>query len=112
MADDRKTALDYLKANHVTSRLPSTRRRLRGERCQYKALPDLGADPMTYIIGRDGKILDASFGYDSRRTQAALRSWVCKSGPLFSNPAPDRPPRAPAEPPGVSQYTSDRGWGT
>jgi peroxiredoxin len=39
---------------------------------QYEALPDLGADPMTYIIGRDGKILDAWFGYDSRRTQAAL----------------------------------------
>ncbi len=27
---------------------------------------------MTYIIGRDGKILDAWFGYDSRKTQAAL----------------------------------------
>ena len=39
---------------------------------QYLALPDLGADPMTYVIGRDGKILDGWFGYDSRRTQAAL----------------------------------------
>jgi len=73
VADDRKTALDYLKANHVTFPItldtsPAARRAI----AQYEALPDLGADPMTYIIGRDGKILDAWFGYDSRKTQAAL----------------------------------------
>jgi peroxiredoxin len=73
VADDRKTALDYLKANHVTFPIildtsPAGRRAI----AQYEALPDLGADPMTYVIGRDGKILDAWFGCDIRRTQAAV----------------------------------------
>ncbi len=73
MADDRRIALDHLKANHVTFPIildtsPAARRAM----AQYEALPDLGADPMTYVIGRDGKILDAWFGYDNRRTQAAV----------------------------------------
>ena len=73
MADDRRIALDYLKVNHVTFPIildtsPAARRAM----AQYEAVPDLGADPMTYVIGRDGKILDAWFGYDSRRTQAVV----------------------------------------
>ena len=73
VADDRRIALDYLKANHVTFPIvldtsPDARRAM----AQYETLADLGADPMTYVIGRDGKILDAWFGYDSRRTQAAV----------------------------------------
>jgi len=73
VADDRKIVLDYLKANHVTFPIildtsPVARRAM----AQYETIADLGADPMTYVIGRDGKILDAWFGYDSRRTQAAL----------------------------------------
>jgi hypothetical protein len=35
-------------------------------------LEDLGADPMTYVIGRDGKIVVGWFGYDSDRTKAAV----------------------------------------
>jgi len=40
---------------------------------RYLALPNLGADPMTYIIGRDGKIVDGWFGYDEDRTKAAVK---------------------------------------
>lgn len=74
VADDRKIALDYLKANHVTFPIildasPAARRAI----AQYETIADLGADPMTYVIGRDGKILDARFGYDSNRTQAAVK---------------------------------------
>ena len=29
--------------------------------------------PMTYIIGRDGKVVDAWYGYDKARTQKALK---------------------------------------
>ena len=31
------------------------------------------AVPMTYIIGRDGKVVDAWYGYDKDRTQSALK---------------------------------------
>ena len=41
---------------------------------QYETIADLGADPMTYVIGRDGKIVDAWFGYDSRKTQAVVEN--------------------------------------
>jgi peroxiredoxin len=33
----------------------------------------MSAVPMTYVIGRDGKIVDAWYGYESARTQAAVR---------------------------------------
>ena len=74
VADDRKVALDYLKANHVTFPIildisPAAREAMN----RYLALPDVGADPMTYVIGRDGKIVDGWFGYDSDRTKAAVR---------------------------------------
>jgi len=73
-ADDRKIALDYLKANHVTFPIildtsPAAWRAM----AQYETLAELGADPMTYVIGRDGKIVDAWYGYESARTQAAVR---------------------------------------
>ena len=74
VADDRKIALDYLKANHVTFPIildtsPAAWKAMN----QYLALPDLGADPMTYVIGRDGKLVDGWFGYDNDRTQAAVK---------------------------------------
>jgi peroxiredoxin len=74
VADDRKIALDYLKANRVTFPIildssPEAWKAIG----QYLALPDLGADPMTYVIGRDGKIMDGWFGYDSDRTKAAVK---------------------------------------
>ncbi len=73
MADSRKFALDYLKENNVTFPIildssPAGRKAME----QYLALPDLGADPMTYVIGRDGKIVDGWFGYDIDRTKAAV----------------------------------------
>jgi len=73
VADSRKIALDYLKANHVTFPIildisPAAREAMN----RYLALPDLGADPMTYVIGRDGKIVDGWFGYDGDRTKAPV----------------------------------------
>ena len=73
MADSRKIALDYLKENKVTFPTildvsPAGMKAMD----HYLALPGLGADPMTYVIGRDGKIVDGWFGYDSDRTKAAV----------------------------------------
>ena len=74
VADDRKVALDYLKEHHVTFPIIlDSSLAARKAIDQYQALPDLGADPMTYVIGRDGKIVDGWFGYDSDRTQAAVK---------------------------------------
>jgi peroxiredoxin len=73
LADTRKIALDYLKENKVTFPIIlDTSRAAREAMNQYLVLPDLGADPMTYVIGRDGKIVDGWFGYDSNRTKAAV----------------------------------------
>ncbi len=73
VADSRKIALDYLKENKVTFPIildvsPAGRKAME----QYLALPELGADPMTYVIGRDGKIVDGWFGYDSEKSKAAV----------------------------------------
>ncbi len=73
VADSRKIAQDYLKENHVTFPIildvsPAGREAMN----HYLALPELGADPMTYVIGRDGKIVDGWFGYDPDKTRAAV----------------------------------------
>ncbi len=74
VADSRKIALDYLKENKVTFPIildisPAAREAMN----RYLALPDLGADPMTYVIGRDGKIVDGWFGYDLEKTEAVVK---------------------------------------
>lgn len=74
VADGRKIALDYVKANHVTFPviLDSSAAASKAM-AQYQVLEDLGADPMTYVIGRDGKIVDAWFGYDLEKTEAVVK---------------------------------------
>jgi peroxiredoxin len=72
-SDDRKIALDYLKANHAT--FPNI---LDASDAANKAVSEyetlcMSAVPMTYIIGRDGKVVDAWYGYDKDRTQKALK---------------------------------------
>ncbi len=73
VADSRKIALEYLKENRVTFPIildssPAGWKAMG----RYLALPELGADPMTCVIGRDGKIVDGWFGYDSDRTKTAV----------------------------------------
>jgi len=64
-ADDRKIALDYMKANEVTfpNILDASDA---GNRAmsQYETLGGMSAVPMTYVIGRDGKVVDAWYGYE------------------------------------------------
>ena len=41
---------------------------------QYETLPGMsGTVPMTYIIGRDGKVVVAWYGYDTNATEKALQ---------------------------------------
>ena len=73
-ADDRKIALDYLKANEVTfPNVLDTSEAAGGAVSQYETLGGMSAVPMTYVIGRDGKVVDAWYGYEQDRTQKALK---------------------------------------
>jgi peroxiredoxin len=40
---------------------------------QYETLGGMSAVPMTYLIGRDGKVVEAWYGYEAARTQQALK---------------------------------------
>ena len=64
-ADDRKIALDYMKANEVTfpNILDATDAGNRAM-AQYETLGGMSAVPMTYVIGRDGKVVAAWYGYE------------------------------------------------
>ena len=58
--DDRKIALDYLKQNQVTfpNVLDSSAAANRAM-MEYETLRGMSAVPMTYLIGRDGKVVEA-----------------------------------------------------
>ena len=40
---------------------------------QYETLGGMSAVPMTYVIDRDGKVVDAWYGYEEDRAQKALK---------------------------------------
>ena len=65
-ADDRKIALEYMKANGVTfpNILDSSEAASQAVR-QYETLGGMSAVPMTYVIDRDGKVVSAWYGYEA-----------------------------------------------
>ena len=73
-ADDRKIALDYLKANQVTFHniLDVSAAGYRAL-SRYETLEGLGGVPMTYVINREGKVVDAWYGYLENRTKKAVK---------------------------------------
>ena len=72
-ADDRKIALEYLKANAVTfPNILDTSDTANRAVSQYETL-GMSAVPMTYVIDREGKVVDAWYGYEKDRTQRALK---------------------------------------
>ena len=74
-SDDRKIALDYLKANQVTfpNVLDSSEAAQRAM-SQYETLQGMSAVPMTYVIDRQGKVLDAWYGIEKTHQQKALKT--------------------------------------
>jgi hypothetical protein len=72
-ADDRKIALEYLKENQVTfpnafdTSTAATRAMM-----EYETL-GMSAVPMSYLIGRDGKVVEAWYGYEDGRAEKALK---------------------------------------
>ncbi len=71
-ADDRKIALDFLRDNSATfpNILDSSRHAIRVAHDSYKA----SGWPTNYIIDREGKVVDAWYGYEEghKRAIAAL----------------------------------------
>jgi peroxiredoxin len=73
-ADDRKIALDYMKANEVTfPNILDTSDAANQAVSQYETLGGMSAVPMTYVIGRDGKVVDAWYGYEEDRARKVLK---------------------------------------
>ena len=73
-ADDRKIALDYLKQSQVTfpNVLDSSDAASRAM-MEYETLRGMSAVPMTYLIGHDGKVVEAWYGYQEGRAEKALK---------------------------------------
>jgi peroxiredoxin len=73
-ADNRKIALDYLKQNQVTfpNILDSSSAANRAMMA-YETLGGMSAVPMTYLIGRDGKVVEAWYDYREGRAEKALK---------------------------------------
>ncbi len=73
-SDDRKIALDYMKANNVTfPNVLDASEAANKAMWEYETLGGMSAVPMTYVIDRQGKVVDAWYGYEKERTQKALK---------------------------------------
>ena len=66
--------MDYLKQNRVTfpNVLDSSDAANRAMR-EYETLGGMSAVPMTYLIGRDGKVMEAWYGYGEGQAEKALK---------------------------------------
>ncbi len=65
--------MDYLKANAVTfPNILDTSDAGNRAMFQYETL-GMSAVPMTYVINREGKVVDAWYGYEKDHTQRALK---------------------------------------
>lgn len=74
VSDDRKIALDYLKENKVTfPNVLDTSESARQAMRQFETLSGMSAVPMTYVIGRDGRVVEAWYGYEQGRADEALK---------------------------------------
>ncbi len=73
-ADAHAIALDYLKANKVTfpNALDSSEAANKAMR-PYETLGGMSAVPMTYLIDREGKVVEAWYGYETGRAEKALK---------------------------------------
>lgn len=73
-ADDRKIALDYLRENQVTfPNVLDTSPAAWDAMARFETLGGMSAVPLTYLIDREGKVIDAWYGYEPDRTAKALK---------------------------------------
>lgn len=73
-ADDRRIALEYLKANQVIfPNVLDTSETASRAMMQYETLGSMSAVPMNYLIDREGKVVEAWYGYEAGRAQKAIQ---------------------------------------
>jgi peroxiredoxin len=74
-SDDHKIALDYLKTNEVAfpNILDSSDAANRALLLKYERLLGMSAVPLTYVIDRKGKVVDAWYDHQEDRSEKALR---------------------------------------
>jgi peroxiredoxin len=73
-ADDRKIALDYLKENSVTfPNILDASFQAQRVMTGYETQTGRSAVPMTYLIDREGKVVEAWYGYEPGRAEKALK---------------------------------------
>lgn len=73
-SDDRKIALDYLTDNKVSfPNVVDSSGAAQRAMTQYETLEGMTAVPMTCVVDREGKVVDAWYGHSPSHTQAALR---------------------------------------
>jgi len=73
-ADDRNIALEHLKANQVTFlNVLDTSEAAHRAMMQYETLGGMSAVPMTYLIDREGKVVEAWYGYEKGRAEKAIK---------------------------------------
>jgi peroxiredoxin len=66
--------LDHLKANQVTFPIVlDTSDAANRAMTRFEMLGGMSAVPMTYLIGRDGKVVEAWYGYREGQTEEALK---------------------------------------
>ena len=74
VSDDRKIALEHLKENKVTfPNILDTSSKGEQAMRQYETLGEMSAVPMTYVIDRDGKVIEAWYGYEEGRAEKTLK---------------------------------------
>ncbi len=73
-ADDRQIALDYLKANQVTfPNVLDSSTAANMAMMKYETLAGMSAVPMTYVIDREGKVVEAAYDFRPSRAEATLK---------------------------------------
>ncbi len=73
-SDARDIALDHLKANSVTfPNVLDTSDAGNEAMRAYETLAGMSAVPMTYLIDREGKVVEAWYGYEAGRAEKALK---------------------------------------
>ena len=73
-ADARNIALEHLKANKVTfPNVLDASEAANRAMMQYETLGGMSAVPMTYLIDREGKVVEAWYDYREGRAEKALK---------------------------------------
>ena len=66
--------MDYLKAKRVTfPNVLDTSETANRAMMQYETLGGMSAVPMTYLVDREGKVVEAWYGYETGRAEKALK---------------------------------------